>query len=490
RITSCDYDPEAKAPLWEACLERWQPSADVRAFLQRHAGYSLTGLTVEQTAVLHYGEGKNGKSKFTGAIRHVFGTYAGVVDHAALSDAKRGAGQANPEIARLVGLRFVLGSEIQQGVAFNEALIKDITGGDRVIARMLHSNPIEFDPQFALWLYGNHKPRIKSQDEGIWRRLPLVPWNVVIPPAERDAELDFKLKAESPGILAWMVRGCQAWQQEGLNPPAEVIEASAKYRRDEDHFGQFAEAHLVFVEGAMTPSHDIRKAYEEWCDAEGFKPWSTKALGDSIARLGGRSDSKKVLGVQTRVWLGVALASDRDDDEAPPEPADLEMAAPGVESAALSAAGAPRTVAAPAPPSKPAAEEADPFGEAADIEARTPIATQAPSRDPSALDVWVRRQFALPWRTDEDRGVTVVRARNLDELLERGEERGYGRQEVMSAANRYANRAVPADRAWWNQLRAQPRHPRVADTPESRDPSTSSDNPEDWDDIEDPFAEE
>jgi P4 family phage/plasmid primase-like protien len=202
RITSCAYDPDATAPLWEACLARWQPSEAVRGFLQRHAGYSLTGLTTEQTAILHYGVGKNGKTIFTGALKHVFGSYAGTVDHSALSDAKRGAGQANPEIARLVGLRYVLGTEIQQGVGFNEALIKDITGGDTVIARMLHTNPIEFDPQFALVLYGNHKPRIKSQDEGIWRRLPLVPWSVTIPSSSRP-----KRWASSPGWCAGAWRG-------------------------------------------------------------------------------------------------------------------------------------------------------------------------------------------------------------------------------------------------------------------------------------------
>ena len=430
--------------------------------------------------MLHYGEGKNGKTIFTGALKHVFGSYAGVVDHAALSDAKRGAGQANPEIARLVGLRFVLGTEIQQGVGFNEALIKDITGGDTVIARMLHTNPIEFDPQFALVLYGNHKPRIKSQDEGIWRRLPLVPWSVVIPEGERDKRLPAKLQAEAQGILAWMVRGCVAWQQEGLNPPAEVVEASAEYRRDEDHFGQFAAVHLVFTPDAWATSHDIRKAYEAWCDAEGFRPWSAKALGDSIARLGGQSETRRVLGVMSRVWRGVALASDRGDEEAPaPEgPVDLELAPP-----AAMERGAPVAVAPAQPAAGASSEEADPFAHEA-----APVAT--PPRDPSALDVWVRRQFSLPWRTDEDRGITVARAQNLDELLERGEARGFGRQEVVSAANTYATqRATPRDRDWWNRLRAQPRHPRGG-TPESRHPSTSSDNPEDWDDIGDPFSEE
>lgn len=478
------YDPDAQCPTWMACLERWQPSEDVRAFLQRHAGYCLTGATSEQMVVFHHGDGGNGKSKYTGTLEKLLGGYARRIHFNALTDEKRGGGQATPELARLAGARLAISSEIVEGRALDEAALKDWTGGDKVVARFLNQNPFEYYPQFKLVLYGNHKPRIRSQDEGIWRRLAQVPWDVKIPDAEKDPDLDKKLAAELPGILAWAVRGCLEWRRVGLAPPQLVQDASAAYREDENQIAAFVADCCVLQPRAWASSARLRSAYESWCKDVGEKyPLGPRAFTDRLRRLGAVPDQVRRFGDATRRgWGGIGLV-DPNAKEPPAEPADLEMAAPvgGASSYSTPNNAPPADYAAPHKPVSPAtSEEADPFG------GRTEPQQATPARDPSALDVWIKRQFSQPHRPDEERGVTVVRAANLDELLERGAERGYTGPQVLSAANRHAQRAVPADRAWWNRLQAQPRHPRPA--PESRHPATSSDNPEDWD-IEDPFAE-
>lgn len=473
-IANVVYDPDAQCPTWMACLERWQPAQEVRDFLRRHAGYCLTGITSEQMVVFHHGDGGNGKSKYTGTLEKLLGGYARRIHFNALTDEKRGGGQATPELARLAGARLAISSEIVEGRALDEAALKDMTGGDKVVARFLNQNPFEYYPQFKMVLYGNHKPRIKSQDEGIWRRLAQVPWDVKIPDEEKDPDLDKKLAAELPGILAWAVRGCLEWQRIGLAPPKLVQDASAAYREDENQIAAFVADCCVLQEGAWASSARLRAAYETWCKDVGEKyPLGPRAFTDRLRRLGAVPDQVRRFGDATRRgWGGIGLV-----DPAAKEPADLEMAEPVGGASSYSTPNNPATstadYAAPHKPAPPAtSEEADPFG------GRTEPQQAPPARDPSALDVWIKRQFSLPPRPDEERGVTVVRAVNLDELLERGAERGYTGSQVLSAANRYAQRAVPADRAWWNRLQAQPRHPRP-----------TSDNPEDWDDIADPFAE-
>lgn len=207
----------AVAPGWEC--NRWREflkrvtrnDPDTIAYLQRMAGYMLTGLTVEQAAFFAYGVGGNGKSKFLEAIAGLMGDYA-VTAASSILMAK--PFESHPtEIARLQNARLVISSEIGSGQKWNEAQLKLLTGGDRVTARYMRQDFFEFTPEFKLLIAANRKPQLSTVDEAIRRRLHMIPFDVAIPKAEQIGNLGEMLKREWPGILGWAIRGCIAWQK-------------------------------------------------------------------------------------------------------------------------------------------------------------------------------------------------------------------------------------------------------------------------------------
>ena len=314
-ITRASYDKDAVAALWEKCLATWQPEEEIRGYLQRFSGYNLTGETGEQVVAFHFGDGGNGKSIYTSMEEFALGDYATRVPFAVLTDDKPRGGQASPDIARLAGRRMVIGSEIIGGRGFNESLIKDLTGGDVIIARHLHASPFEFVPKFKLTLYGNHKPQIRNQDEGIWRRLPLIEWGVTIPQEDRDKHLLTKLQAEVDGIFAWMVAGCLAWQESGLGTPQAVVESSASYREEQDQIGKFIRECCVVRPGVWASTKEIRAAYDTWCEDNGEK-WhaNPNQFSERLRREGGTpAPVRKVAGKAVRGWDGIAIAYESDE---------------------------------------------------------------------------------------------------------------------------------------------------------------------------------
>jgi putative DNA primase/helicase len=191
------YDPDAQAPLWEACIERWQPDLTVRDYVQLRAGAGATGHPTE-TVDVDYGSGGNGKSKFWGAIQHVLGPYT-VVPHKSLLVAQRHEQHATV-VANLFRKRLAVASETKAADVLDDEQVKNLTGGDRLSGRRMREDPWEFQPTHTLVMFSNHKPSVRGRDEGIWRRLRLVPWEVTIPEDERDPNLSAKLAAEaSPG---------------------------------------------------------------------------------------------------------------------------------------------------------------------------------------------------------------------------------------------------------------------------------------------------
>jgi len=184
-------------------------NADLIAFLQRATGYSLTGETSEQCLFILHGSGANGKSTFVETIHALLGDYGQKTETKSFMQ-RQSEGVRN-DLARLKGARFASAVEIGRGQKLDEALIEEATGGDRIAARFLFKELFEFQPQFKLFLACNHKPEIRGTDEGIWRRVKLVPFDVTIPPKERDKRLLVKLRAELPGILNWALEGCQQW---------------------------------------------------------------------------------------------------------------------------------------------------------------------------------------------------------------------------------------------------------------------------------------
>lgn len=267
KMAEAEYHPAATAPAFEAFLERVQPDPEVRRMLQVWMGYNLLGRTQEQKLVFNYGSGRNGKSTFMDASAVVFADYGTTIPVETLTGSEQRKGSdATPDLVRLPGARFVRASEPDQGQRMKEALIKSLTGGEPIMIRRMHSEFVEITPEFKLNLSGNHKPEIRGADDGIWRRVLLVPWTVQIPESEVDKDLPARLKAERDGILAWMVAGALMYLEGGLPVPKAVSDATLEYRTQSDPMREFlmTQCEVTSLRGDFVASKVLRDAFNAW----------------------------------------------------------------------------------------------------------------------------------------------------------------------------------------------------------------------------------
>jgi len=288
--TTVGYDAEATAPTWDRFLARVLPDADVRRFVQRAVGYSLTGDTSEQVLFLCYGTGANGKSTFIELIRQMLGDYGQQAAPEMLL-VKQGGGISN-DVARLKGARFVATVETAEGRGLNEALVKQLTGGDTVTARFMHAEFFEFQPVGKLWMATNHRPQIRGNDDGIWRRLRVVPFTERIPEDERDPGLPEKLRAELPGILNWALAGCREWRASGLAAPAIVRAAVEDYRSDMDVVGAFLAEWCTLGDDEWVETKVLYTAYDVWAHAANERPKPSKAFAAALSDRGFQQDRR------------------------------------------------------------------------------------------------------------------------------------------------------------------------------------------------------
>jgi putative DNA primase/helicase len=297
------YDPAAATPTWETFLKRVLPGEELRGFVRRAAGYSATGNTSEQCMFIHHGPGANGKSTFQETISAALGDYAMRTPTETLL-VKRPGGVPN-DVARLKGARFVTASETEEGRRLAESLVKDLTGQDTISARFMWAEWFDFKPTHALHLSTNHKPEIRGTDAAIWRRIRLIPWAVTIPPAEQDRELPEKLRAELPGVLAWIVRGCLEWQREGLRAPEEVRQATSAYRAEMDVLAAFLADCCLRGEDEEAFAGELWGAWKRWCEETGEQAGSQKRFGGRLAERGflNHRDSK----TGRKVWSELSL---------------------------------------------------------------------------------------------------------------------------------------------------------------------------------------
>ena len=303
RIAKTPYDPAAESPLWRAFLARVQPDSDIALFLQVWTGYCLTGLTTEQKLVFFYGQGRNGKSTFVDLIGDLLTGYASSLRFESLAgDGNRRGDQATPDLARLPGVRFLRAAEPEQGMRFKEAEIKAITGGEPMLVRHLNAKFFEMRPVFKLILSGNHKPDIRGLDEGIWRRILLVPWNVVIPQNEVDPALKEKLWQERAGILNWALDGLRIYLERGLEIPDAVKAATDEYRSDSDPVGDFLAKCTEPDEAGFIEAGKLHKAYVYWAEQNGMKPWSGTAFGRALGHKGLAKEEGRI-----RKYTGIVL---------------------------------------------------------------------------------------------------------------------------------------------------------------------------------------
>ena len=260
--TLCAPADEADCPHWIAFLEEATGGdKELIRFLQQWAGYSLTGEIKEQALIFIYGPGGNGKSVFINVLTKLMGTYAAAAPMDTFVEAK---GERHPtELAFLHGPRLVVASETQRGRAWNEARIKQLTGGDDITARFMNKDFFTFTPRFKLTIIGNHQPKLRVVDDAVRRRFNIVPF--IVKPKAVDKDLEAKLVIyEGPQILRWMIDGALDWQANGLVRPQRVIEATQQYFAGQDEIGRWIDEHCVADPDALTRLQELLDAFWEF----------------------------------------------------------------------------------------------------------------------------------------------------------------------------------------------------------------------------------
>ncbi len=285
KIAPVEYDPDAQAPRFARFLrEVFGGDEELIAFVRRFAGYSLTGSVEERVFAILHGFGKNGKSTLVELVQDVLGSYATTADTETVL-AKRHQGVGN-DVAALKGARFVSAAEVEQDRRLAESKVKSLTGNDTVTARFLYSEPFTFKPEFKLWLSTNNKPVIRGTDDAIWDRIRLIPFEQRFVGDRRDPKLPEKLREESSGVLAWMVRGCAEWRREGLGEPERVRAATEVYRAEQDTLAAFIEECCTVHPSAWCKFSDLYAAYDRWCAESNETAEKKKALAMRLTERG------------------------------------------------------------------------------------------------------------------------------------------------------------------------------------------------------------
>lgn len=308
-----DFDAERDCPKWLAFLRTVMDNNESLVdFLQRALGYSLSGLTTEQCLFFCYGSGKNGKSVFFDALKELFGEYYQKAPTEMLM-AKYNDGIPN-DVARLRGVRFVVAAELPENKRFDESRIKDLTGGDRITARYLHSEYFEFDPTHTIWLYGNHKPTIIGTDDGIWRRIHLIPFTVTISEEKRRPmnEIMDEFRIEQPSILRWMIEGYMSWREDGgLKAPKIVTEATQEYKEEMNTVGNFIAEKLDKQPGSTASFKDVYECYAKWCGETNEYTMKKRTFNNKMREMGFTEAVNSY--DRTNHWQNVKLISNVND---------------------------------------------------------------------------------------------------------------------------------------------------------------------------------
>jgi len=307
----CDvfYDDDAKAPVWESFVDEVS-SHDVSlvAYKQCYWGYSLSGQTSEQCFFYYHGWGRNGKSTEIGVMQALLGSYAKSIPASVLMVRNNYGSQGpTPEIARLVGARLVTANETEDGARLAEAQIKAMTGQDVLTARVLHGDPFDFRPKFKLFISGNHKPVIRGEDDGIWRRIKVIPFKNQILESQVDKHLYEKLMQERSGILNWAIKGCLIWQENGLTETQVVKDEVASYRSDQDLMGAWLDERCQLGANQSQGTRETYMDYANWVRSAGANAVSETRFVTRMIERGFKKDRVK----QKMTFFGIACSLHR-----------------------------------------------------------------------------------------------------------------------------------------------------------------------------------
>lgn len=280
KLAPVTYDENAKCPRWDRFIEEITcGDKSLQLYLQRMIGYCMTAYTKEQCMFFLYGNGSNGKSVFVDTIAYMLGEYAASCQPETVMMRDRN-NTARGDLARLKGARMVVTSEPNDGCRLDEGIVKQMTGGteNKLTARFLYGREFEFSPEFKIVMSTNYKPVIKGTDNGIWRRVRLIPFTAEFTKENRAPQLIEKLRRELPGILNWAIAGAVGWCKEGLPPCAIIDEAGQEYRSEMDRVQQFLDDCTTRSESSSTQASTLYKCYKAWCSEQGdrFPVGSTK----------------------------------------------------------------------------------------------------------------------------------------------------------------------------------------------------------------------
>lgn len=313
KLCPVDYDPDAHCPYWLATLAKFfarsaaNQHAELIDYWQRVCGYAMAGVIRDHVMPVAYGVGANGKSTIIGALLDVFGFDYAMKSSPDMFMAKKTDSHPTDR-ADLFGKRLVVAIETEAGRRLNETMVKELTGGDRIRARRMREDFWEFSPTHTLIMATNHKPVIRGTDNGIWRRLRLVPFTVSVSDAEADKGMPAKLRAEAAGILSWCVRGCLEWQRRGLDAPDEIKRATGEYRAQQDVLGGFLEAHTTRGHDFKVRAGALYDRYRQWAESSGEHVLSLTRFGEALRERG--IESQRSGGVW---YVGIGLTATEPD---------------------------------------------------------------------------------------------------------------------------------------------------------------------------------
>jgi len=306
KYTPIRYNDQAPTPKrWLQFLhEIFAGDDDLIEFVRRVIGYALTGLTKEQCFFVLYGNGANGKSTFINVLSHILGAYAQNTPFNTFEHGKETS--AGNDLAKLNGARYVFTSEVNEGSRFNAQRVKALSGGDEISCRFLYKDLFTYRPRFKVFMAVNHKPSVRDDSEGFWRRVRLIPFTQSFMGANADNRLEEKLFSESESILAWCVEASMDYLKSGLTMPQSVMVATSAYRNENDILGLFLEDKCTQGANVQCKSKSLYEAYSAFAEENGLHALSNVKFSQAMEKRGIGKERQ----ASGWVWRGVGLLAD------------------------------------------------------------------------------------------------------------------------------------------------------------------------------------
>lgn len=298
KVAGCAYESDATSATFERFLAEILPDAAVRRFVARVFGHALEGRVTEHLLAILTGTGCNGKTTLAEVVQAAYGDYAIACEPDLLTE--RGSVHTTGT-ADLLGVRLAVCSETDDGRRLAAATVKRLTGGDKVRARRMRQDNIEWSPSHTVLMVTNHKPTVAGNDPALWRRLRIIPFDVVV--ADPDRTLKERLILELPAVLAWVVAGHADWHRDGLAEPDAVTSATDTYRASSDVLGRFFDDHIYLTEFGTVRARELFAAWSAWCQTNGEAAGTENSLAEAMAQRGHAKVKRR--GVMT--YRGVTL---------------------------------------------------------------------------------------------------------------------------------------------------------------------------------------